>query len=87
MQCKQVHLKLLSIFSCPMDSSEPETDGTKSFGGDSAWVPPVPIPNTVVKPCCADGTAGSPLWESRKPPDYPKASGISRGLSFYIPIA
>ncbi len=44
----------------------------RSFGGDSAWAPPVPIPNTEVKPRCADGTAGLPLWESRKPPDYPK---------------
>ncbi len=26
-------------------------------GDDSAWATPVPIPNTEVKPGCADGTA------------------------------
>jgi hypothetical protein len=28
-------------------------------------VTPVPIPNTTVKPYCADGTAGEALWKSR----------------------
>ena len=37
-------------------------------GADSEGEPPVPIPNTEVKPFIADGTAGFALWESRKAP-------------------
>ena len=37
-------------------------------GDDSARALPVPIPNTEVKPRCADGTAGVTLWESRTSP-------------------
>ena len=41
----------------------------KDFSGsDSAGETPVPIPNTAVKPCSADGTASSRGWESRTPP-------------------
>ena len=39
-----------------------------SSGGDSGGEPPVPIPNTEVKPASADGTWGSRPWESRSPP-------------------
>lgn len=38
-------------------------------GGDSDGEQPVPIPNTEVKPVCADGTWGATPWESRSPPD------------------
>ena len=31
---------------------------------------PVPIPNTMVKPWAADGTALETVWESRWPPDF-----------------
>ena len=31
---------------------------------------PVPIPNTMVKPREADGTALETVWESRWPPAY-----------------
>ncbi len=31
---------------------------------------PVPIPNTVVKPLIADGTARVTVWESRTPPGF-----------------
>jgi hypothetical protein len=31
----------------------------KVLGGFSAGVPPLPIPNREVKPCCADGTGFS----------------------------
>ncbi len=34
----------------------------------SERVPPVPIPNTVVKPFSADGTARVTVWESRSTP-------------------
>ena len=37
-------------------------------GGDSGGEPPVPIPNTEVKPASADGTWGATPWESRSPP-------------------
>ena len=35
---------------------------------------PVPIPNTMVKPWAADGTALETVWESRWPPDLKKVS-------------
>ena len=38
-------------------------------GGNGGGVTPVPIPNTVVKPSCADGTAVF-LWESRALPGF-----------------
>ncbi len=38
------------------------------FGGYSARVPPLPIPNREVKPPRADGTASQ--WESRSPPFF-----------------
>ena len=37
-------------------------------GGVSGREPPVPIPNTEVKPASADGTWGVVPWESRSPP-------------------
>ena len=33
---------------------------------------PVPIPNTMVKPQTADGTALETVWESRWPPNLKK---------------
>ena len=39
------------------------------FGGDGCGDPPVPIPNTEVKPAGADGTWGADPRESRKPPN------------------
>ena len=33
---------------------------------------PVPIPNTMVKTCTADGTILETVWESRWLPDYKK---------------
>ncbi len=57
----------------------PETSPTKDrakmrearpvSGGLSAGVPPVPIPNTVVKAGSADDTWGATLWENRSPPE------------------
>ena len=38
-------------------------------GGYSGGVPPVPIPNTEVKPTSADDTAWETVWESRSSPD------------------
>ena len=39
-----------------------------SDGGYCGKVTPVPIPNTVVKLTCADGTAWATGWKSRSPP-------------------
>ena len=36
----------------------------------SGGATPVPIPNTVVKPSSADGTARETVWESRSTPGY-----------------
>ena len=46
-------------------------------GGFGAGDTPVPIPNTEVKTCCADGTAWATAWESRTPPGlFSKGSSI-----------
>ena len=31
---------------------------------------PVPIPNTTVKPCAAEGTMPVTAWENRRAPEY-----------------
>jgi hypothetical protein len=41
-------------------------------GDDSGGEPPVPIPNTEVKPSSADGTKGETPWESRTLPGTKK---------------
>ncbi len=41
---------------------------TKFPGGYSAVDTPVPIPNTEVKHCSADGTVWETAWESRSSP-------------------
>jgi hypothetical protein len=48
-------------------------------GGDSGGEPPVPIPNTEVKPTCADGTWGATPWESRSLPDI-KRRGVTTSV-------
>ena len=48
-------------------------------GGHSGGETPLPFPNRVVKPSCADGTAGVAQWESRTLPDFlsrPTPSGV-----------
>ena len=42
----------------------------KVSGDHSGRVTPVPIPNTEVKPACADGTWGETPWESRTLPEF-----------------
>ena len=42
------------------------------------WVTPLPIPNRMVKPITADGTAWETVWESRTlPDDYLKKDSIN----------
>src|SRR3954462_14835949 len=45
-----------------------ESQMSKFPGGHRGRVPPVPIPNTEVKPATADGTACAGVWESRSLP-------------------
>ena len=47
--------------------------------------PPVPIPNTAVKPFSADGTASFSTWESRTSPDPLRKGPLARvGLFFCV---
>ena len=55
------------------DSSRSDTIHSISISGDyGERVPPVPIPNTEVKPLSADGTWLETARESRTPPDSMK---------------
>ena len=45
-------------------------------GGNDERVPPVPIPNTAVKPLSADGTWLDTARESRSPPDSNKGKSL-----------
>ena len=54
-------------------------------GGYRGRVPPVPIPNTEVKPATADGTARATVWESRSLPGLFLQGRVpqARGLFFF----
>ena len=60
----------------------------RQFLGDhSERDPPVPIPNTEVKPLSPDGTARASVWESRKLPGLNmKASEKSEAFLFVLPL-
>ena len=65
----------LSLWSAGMTEEEITTCGFLEYryanfflGGHRRGVPPVPIPNTEVKPSTGDGTNGVVRWESSKPP-------------------
>ena len=52
-------------------------------GDDGEGEPPVPIPNTAVKPLCADGTCRVTGWESRTLPGinlYPGSMQVGPGF-------
>ena len=53
-------------------SSELENQLLRFVGDHTAGDPPVPIPNTVVKPRRADGTARESVWECRSLPALKK---------------
>ena len=71
------------------------TDNDIISGGNGEGVPPVPIPNTEVKPFSADGTWLVTARESRSPPDSTnkplafsrwsdhRQTSRNRGLFFY----
>src|ERR1700680_4020956 len=50
-------------------------------GAHSGGVPPVPIPNTAVKPASADGSRTAGSLESRTPPDNPYEEPADRQRS------
>ncbi len=65
----------------------------QGFAGDyGGGATPVPIPNTVVKPACAHGTAWETAWESRSlpalcwPPEMTLEDG-SREAFFVLRLA
>ena len=61
--------------------------GSEKVSGDDSWrEPPVPIPNTEVKPPNADGTRLGTAWESRKSPGS-KGSGGNGSFSRFQIIA
>ena len=61
-------------------SGEREKLPCGKVSGDDSWrAPPVPIPNTEVKPPNADGTELGTAWESRK---LPGSTGSGRNGSF-----
>ena len=58
----------------------------ENSGGNGERVPPVPIPNTEVKPLSADGTWLETARESRTPPDpFSKEQSLFSLCSFHIP--
>ena len=50
------------------NDQKPMTNDCNFVGDLTAGVPPVPIPNTEVKPRRADGTARESVWEIRSSP-------------------
>ena len=59
-----VTVSTVSAVSINQPSSDfPTTE--QSLGDDCAGDTPLPIPNRVVKPRCADGTASELVWQSR----------------------
>ena len=65
------------IYSCQGARFAPLSKFTHC-GGNGLRVPPVPIPNTEVKPQHADGTWLETARESRTSPDSRKGSGEER---------
>ena len=52
-----------------LSSGSPSRSGTKVSGAHGGGVPPVPIPNTAVKPASADDSRAAGPLESRTVPD------------------
>ena len=67
------------------DSSRSDTIHSISISGDyGERVPPVPIPNTEVKPLSADGTWLETARESRSSPDSMKAFVEMTDAFFFV---
>src|SRR5690606_36454352 len=89
-RCKALSLQVLigrgldpyACSRCPVQLSG--CSAPNVLGGHSGGVPPVPIPNTAVKPSSADGTAGAALWESRSPPGHFYRGSLHLGGCFFF---
>ena len=53
-------------------------------GGHTGGAPPVPIPNTEVKPSKADVTAAARQWESRTLPGYNEGPLVERSAGLLL---
>jgi hypothetical protein len=60
------------------------SSGAQVFGDDIEKAIPDPIPNSEVKLLRADGTAQTPVWESRTSPGYSPSLGSLRSGAFFI---
>src|SRR3984957_17822044 len=58
-------------------NGSPKTREFPVSGDQTARVPPVPIPNTEVKPRRADDTARATVWERRSSPGFTLTKGRS----------
>ena len=61
-----------------------EKDKFTISGDDGEGVPPVPIPNTEVKPFSADGTWLETTWESRTLPDSMKRKDLPERVGLFF---
>ena len=77
---------MLCSFEGAGRGSEREASLRKVSGDDSWRAPPVPIPNTEVKPPHADGTELGTAWESRTLPGSRKWSGGNGSFSRSCPM-
>ena len=68
---------LYSNFNWLHDKTQLSKPFSYLVGGYTARVTPVPIPNTVVKPRRADGTAREIVWESTTSPAFISKASLS----------
>ena len=80
-------IRVVKRFSCVVLKVQAgNTPAKHNISGDNSLrVPPVPIPNTEVKPQHADGTWLATARESRSSPDS-ILFGQSVGLSFFLTV-
>ncbi len=77
------------FFSVQLSIANASSSGSASrwdqiSGVDSGGVPPVPIPNTAVKPASADGSRTAGSLESRSAPDYTNKTPLSNERGFFV---
>ena len=58
--------------------------GIKVSGAHGGGVPPVPIPNTAVKPASADDSRAAGPLESRTVPDFSKIEARRQATGLYL---
>ena len=76
---KQLSIRKSNLLLCGFQGTNPDR-----FSGDSYEVPPVPIPNTVVKLVNAESTWLETAWEDRKSLIKVKESILMNALFFCI---